>query len=86
MSESTDSEDEFHTFEEGDVLTVRGHRYRVAQVDFRSTDGRVHQYRLDALGDAPPARLLPDESWEKYSFHPVFGVEPGEIQAEADND
>lgn len=48
-------------FIEGDVITFRGNEYEVAQVD-SLPEGGVHQYRLEARGDSPPATLKPE--WE----------------------
>lgn len=69
-------------FNEDDVLEIRGNRYRVKQIDSHvSMDGPL-QYRLEPLGDAPPANLKPGSARkeEKYAIREYYNVEAEEVE------
>ena len=69
-------------FAEGDILRIRGNKYRVEQVDVLPGDRGPHQYRLEPLEDAPPANLSPVDSRkeEKYAIREYYNVDGADIE------
>lgn len=76
MSENTD----LPQFEAGDVLSFRGHEYRVKRADPDPMRDRVFQYSVEPLGNAPHANLKVEYDEGVFVYRPIYGVEPDDIE------
>lgn len=74
------SDDDLPTFDEGDIIQVRGREYGVDQVDpsARHPHG-VLQYRLEPIGDAPPGRLKPKPEAGVFVWSVYHEVGPADV-------
>jgi hypothetical protein len=78
------TENDNQRFYKGDVITFRGNKYEVTQVDTHFSHPGVLQYRLDALGDSPPATLEPrthrERAYTVKEFHEVAGEDVAVVE------
>lgn len=75
---------DFPEYEAGDVLSIRGHRYEVEQVDIAPVNDHIIQYRLTPVDDdAPPARLDPSPEDGMFAFVTYHRVEPEDVDIES---
>lgn len=68
-------------YNEGDILIIRGNKYRVAQVDLVPGREGPLQYRLTATGEGPEAILTPESSSQekRYAIQEFYNVESKDI-------